>query len=636
MKKTATKKCDCMAQLHSLINNCLGCGRVVCSLEGEGSCSFCGNLVLKPENMNDIEESERIMKELELDPALSNSYFVAIEHKSKLVDQDRDKRTTRNVIDEDADWYEIKSDVWQSDEVRKNAMNMMLVQEDEERYVKDNELSAFDFKAGKVQSIKMKVDTDKHKQLVNEMLQKDLEEQNLEDKMMKFEADRRLQEMDRQVLAQMKDVYQSKLDNKQKPETGLPKQPKLATKVDNDDCYETFVKAMEAQSKIAEDDETQYDRPFFRLTADDNKCLSMWQPWASLLIYGFKRFEGRQWDTNYRGPLWIHAGSRQPDPSEIRKVENQYRKLYEGQNMPPFPTSYPTGCVIGLVDLQDVISQQMYTEYIPKEFTGESTEDWLFVIRNPRRLMVNIKCVGNKNIFNLDPAVITAAAKTLKKVPSSWFPYYADKLPTKKQSDKDQQVIEEQEQVVAVNAKKVEKPKCFTVVEAEPIEGMVHLRLDKRIEELLKAFLNGFEKSISKKLEKGKEGLRCQVDQSMVNSDKLIQVLQGIQQDLYDLSKENAEKVMPRSMDIFSVTKNTKAFPLPRDYCLVLVLGKGVDFSGKPSKQLPVKNLEVLASPTYSAPISELSFAKVGKNVVPISESIQSLSNDGSLMLCFC
>ena len=633
MKKTAPKRCDCMAQLHALVNNCLGCGRVVCSLEGEGSCSFCGNTVLRPENMNEIEESERIMKDMELDPALSNSYFVAVEHKSKLVDQDRDKRGARNVIDEDADWYEIKSDVWQSEEVRKNAMNMMLVQEDEERFVRDNELSAFDFRAGKVQNIKMKVDTDKHKQLVRDMLQQDLEEQAVEDTTAKVEADRRLQDMDRQVLEQMKEVYQPKL--KRAAEQPQATAPRLATKVDNDDCYETFVKAMETQARRTEDDSALFDRPLYRLTADDNKCLSMWQPWASLLVFGFKRFEGRQWDTNYRGPLWVHAGSRQPDPSEVRKVENQYRKLYEGQKMPPFPTSYPTGCVIGLVDLQDVISQQMYTEFVPKEFTGESTEDWLFVIRNPRRLMVNIKCMGNKNIFSLDPAVITAAAKTLKKVPTNWFPYFADKLPTKKQADQEQLAVEA-EPVVAVNAKKVEKAKCFAVVEGEPISGAVHLRVDKRLEDLLKAFLGGFEKSVSKKLEKGKEGLKCQVDQSMVNSDKLTQLLQLLLQDLHDLSKENAEKLVPRSMDLFSVTKNTKPFPLPRSYSLVLVLGKGAEFTAQSTKQLALKNLEVLASSSLSAPLEDLCFARVGKNVVPISENLQSLSNDGSVLFCFC
>lgn len=44
----------------------------------------------------------------------------------------------------------------------------------------------------------------------------------------------------------------------------------------------------------------------------DNKdkmmCLSMHQPWASLLVYGIKRVEGRGWNTDFRGRLWIHAG----------------------------------------------------------------------------------------------------------------------------------------------------------------------------------------------------------------------------------------------------------------------------------------------------------------------------------------
>ena len=32
----------------------------------------------------------------------------------------------------------------------------------------------------------------------------------------------------------------------------------------------------------------------------------------SLVIYGFKRFEGRHWTSRYRGPLWIQAGSKVP------------------------------------------------------------------------------------------------------------------------------------------------------------------------------------------------------------------------------------------------------------------------------------------------------------------------------------
>lgn len=37
------------------------------------------------------------------------------------------------------------------------------------------------------------------------------------------------------------------------------------------------------------------------------KAITMWQPWASLLACGAKRFETRSWQTKYRGPIAIHA-----------------------------------------------------------------------------------------------------------------------------------------------------------------------------------------------------------------------------------------------------------------------------------------------------------------------------------------
>ena len=44
--------------------------------------------------------------------------------------------------------------------------------------------------------------------------------------------------------------------------------------------------------------------------ADKMICLTMHQPWASLLVHGIKRVEGRGWNTDFRGRLWIHAGKR--------------------------------------------------------------------------------------------------------------------------------------------------------------------------------------------------------------------------------------------------------------------------------------------------------------------------------------
>ena len=40
------------------------------------------------------------------------------------------------------------------------------------------------------------------------------------------------------------------------------------------------------------------------------KAITIWQPWASLLAYGGKRFETRSWATSYRGPIAIHAAKK--------------------------------------------------------------------------------------------------------------------------------------------------------------------------------------------------------------------------------------------------------------------------------------------------------------------------------------
>jgi len=44
----------------------------------------------------------------------------------------------------------------------------------------------------------------------------------------------------------------------------------------------------------------------------DLKALTVWQPWASLLAGGQKKFETRSWATKYRGPIAIHAGLGRP------------------------------------------------------------------------------------------------------------------------------------------------------------------------------------------------------------------------------------------------------------------------------------------------------------------------------------
>ena len=54
----------------------------------------------------------------------------------------------------------------------------------------------------------------------------------------------------------------------------------------------------------------------WNVTVETNvKCLSLTQPYATLMALGLKRIETRSWATQYRGPLVIHAAKGFPPAS---------------------------------------------------------------------------------------------------------------------------------------------------------------------------------------------------------------------------------------------------------------------------------------------------------------------------------
>ena len=68
------------------------------------------------------------------------------------------------------------------------------------------------------------------------------------------------------------------------------------------------------------------------------KALTLKQPWASLVVEGYKIFEFRSWKTNYRGKILIHAGLKFDN-----KVEDKYH------------LDYQFGMIIGEAELVDCV-----------------------------------------------------------------------------------------------------------------------------------------------------------------------------------------------------------------------------------------------------------------------------------------
>eukprot|EP00347_Sterkiella_histriomuscorum_P000979 403373797 len=180
-----------------------------------------------------------------------------------------------------------------------------------------------------------------------------------------------------------------------------------------------LTKAVKTTNKVFEG-----DKDYYKEADDQGMCLSMHQPWASLLVLGFKRFEGREWTHKYRGPLWIHATSTKPTQELIDQIEGNYKKFYKqiGEDLPPFPDRYITSQLIGRLDLVDIISLEEYRDTVPPILQEPTESEYQFVCRNPQFLELPLKMSGQPGIYKMDKALFFGVKDLLIKAPVSWWP----------------------------------------------------------------------------------------------------------------------------------------------------------------------------------------------------------------------
>ena len=82
------------------------------------------------------------------------------------------------------------------------------------------------------------------------------------------------------------------------------------------------------------------------------KALTIKEPWASLIINGYKDFEFRSWKTNYRGKVLIHAG---------KSFDEVNRDRFKDLNL-----SYSKGEIIGETEIVDcqLVTEEFYNKYL--------------------------------------------------------------------------------------------------------------------------------------------------------------------------------------------------------------------------------------------------------------------------------
>jgi hypothetical protein len=84
------------------------------------------------------------------------------------------------------------------------------------------------------------------------------------------------------------------------------------------------------------------------------KVITIKQPWATLIAYGYKEYEFRSWKIKYRGKLLIHAG---------KGIDKKAMDRVKHLNL-----EYPSSRIIASVNLNDCISvnEEMIKQLINK------------------------------------------------------------------------------------------------------------------------------------------------------------------------------------------------------------------------------------------------------------------------------
>ncbi len=141
------------------------------------------------------------------------------------------------------------------------------------------------------------------------------------------------------------------------------------------------------------------------------KALSVWQPYASLIIDGHKRFETRSWPTRYRGSLVICAGTHELSLLERRDIG--YRPQVLGKDVEwYFLLGYPGlpfGKALGIVTLVNCF--QATEMHLPLSEKEEALGDfswgrWVWVLQDPRRFKEPFPVRGQQGLFNIPDELI--------------------------------------------------------------------------------------------------------------------------------------------------------------------------------------------------------------------------------------
>ncbi len=132
------------------------------------------------------------------------------------------------------------------------------------------------------------------------------------------------------------------------------------------------------------------------------KCISLWQPWASLVVLGKKRCETRSWRTSHCGPLAIHASKKWSKELARLSIGSPFGEILRGRIL-------PRGAIVGVVNLESchTIDRTNVPQSPESEFGDYTFGRYRWDLSHAKQLAVPIPFRGRQGLFEIPDELLT-------------------------------------------------------------------------------------------------------------------------------------------------------------------------------------------------------------------------------------
>lgn len=167
-------------------------------------------------------------------------------------------------------------------------------------------------------------------------------------------------------------------------------------------------------------------------------CISLWEPWATLIVVGAKQFETRSWSTPVRGPVLIHASKKWNGDLYDTVLNDPFSAVlvlawgegWRRHTLRQMPRPDTLGKILGVAsivqiwgtgygDARELIRGQTRRKITEQEyaFGDYGVGRYAWELAEVRKFETPVPCTGHQGFFNVPNEVVAEQLAKAKAVP---------------------------------------------------------------------------------------------------------------------------------------------------------------------------------------------------------------------------